>query len=269
MKLSILKKINKASYKYLVLGIISLSICIYYITQNISLFKPSIILPIKKFIHECINLPNTISKITDIQKENDRLQSYVATLESKLKVIEQQHSICNKLNKNIKKFNALDQKNIEQVLGFEQGIFDSSLIISISNMDSNIKDKNGYIVIADGLVGIVTNTSNNMGLVRTITDSNLFVPVKTKNGITLVLRGTNNNELVSVAIKQNGKLNINVGDILYTSGEGGMFPPNIPVARITYVDLNKQEVKSCPIVDLTNIEFVTLRKSVKIMLDIV
>ena len=250
----------------------------YYITQNVSLFKPNIILPIKKFVHECINLPNTVSKITSIQKENDRLQSYVATLERKLKVIEQQHSICNKLNKNIKKFNALDQNNIEsrcdpilieQVLGFEHGVFDSSLIISMSNLDNNIKDKNGYIVIADGLVGIVISTSNNIGLVRTITDSNLYVPVKTKNGITLVLRGTNNNELVSVAIKQHGKLNINVGDILYTSGEGGMFPPNIPVARITYVDLNKQEVKSCPIVDLTNIEFVTLRKSVKMMLDIV
>lgn len=263
MKLSILKKINKASYKYLVLGVLSLGICTYYITQHISFFKPNIILPIKKFIQECINLPNNIVKILNVQQENDRLQSYIATLERKLKIIEQQHSICNKLNKNIKKINALDQNDIEQVLGFEQGVFNSSLIISINNS----KDKNGCIVIAEGLVGVVTSISNNIGLVRTITDNSLYIPVKTKNGITLVLHGTNENELISVAIKQHGKLSINVGDILYTSGEGGMFPPNIPVAKVTYVDLSKQEIKSCPIVDLTNIEFVTLRKSVKMMLD--
>lgn len=247
------------------MGVLSLGICVYYITQHVNFFKPNIILPVKKFIQECINLPSTIVKILNVQQENDRLQSHVATLERKLKIIEQQHSICNKLNKNIKKINALDQNDIEQILGFEHGIFNSSLIISISNS----KDKNGYIVMAEGLVGVVTSTSNNIGLVRTITDSSLYVPVKTKNGITLVLHGTNDNELVSVAIKQHGKLNINIGDILYTSGEGGMFPPNIPVSRVIHVDASKQEVKSCPIVDLTNIEFVTLRKSVKMMLDMV
>ena len=235
----------------------------YYITQHVNFFRQNIILPVKKTIQDCINLPSNIVKILSVQKENEILHNYVATLERKLKVIEQQHSICNKLNKNIKKINALDQNDIEQVLGFEQGLFNSSLIISINNS----KDKNGYIVVAEGLIGVVTSISNNIGLVRTITDSSLYVPVKTKNGITLVLHGTNENELVSVAIKQHGKLNINIGDILYTSGEGGMFPPNIPVAKVTYVDLSKQEIKSCPIVDLTNTEFVTLRKSVKIMLD--
>ena len=264
MKLSILKKINKSSYKYLVLGVLSLGICIYYINQNVNFFKPNIILPIKKFVQECINLPNTIVKTLNIQQENYRLQSHIATLERKLKIIEQQHSICNKLNKNIKKINALDQNDIEQVLGFEQGVFNSSLIISMSNS----RDKDGYIVMAEGLVGVVTSTSNDIGLVRTITDSSLYIQKKKKNGITLVLHGTNDNELVSVAIKQHGKLNINIGDILYTSGEGGMFPPNIPVAKVTYIDSSKQEVKSCPIVDLTNIEFVTLRKSVKMMPDI-
>ena len=117
------------------------------------------------------------------------------------------------------------------------------------------------------MIGIVISSSDNIGLVRTITDSNLYIPVKTKSGSTLVLRGTNNNELVSVAIKQYNKININIGDILYTSGEGGMFPPNIPVSKITQVDLNKQEIKSCPIVELSNLEFVTLRKSVKMLVD--
>lgn len=263
MKLSILKKINEASYKYLAFGVISLGICIYYITKNIDFIKPSIILPIKSFVQECIKLPETINTITNMQKENKRLRNNIANLERKLKILEHQHSICNKLNQKIKKINALDQNNIEQVLGFEQGIFNSSLIISISN--SRNKDK--YIVLSDGLVGILISTSNDIGLVRTITDSNLYVPVKTKSGTLLVLRGTNNNELVSVAIKQHGQLNIKVGDILYTSGEGGMFPPNIPVSKITQVNLNKQEIKACPIVDLKNIEFVILRKSVEMFPD--
>ena len=263
MKLSILKKINKASYKYLAFGIISLGICIYYIIKNIEFIKPSVVLPIKSFVHECIKLPETINTITNMYQENKRLHDNIASLEKKLKIIEQQHSIYSKLNQHIKKLNTLDQNNIEQVLGFEQGVFNSSLIISISNL----KNKDNYIVVSDGLVGILISTSNDVGLVRTITDSNLYIPVKTKNGATLVLRGTNSNELVSVAIKQHGQLNIKVGDTLYTSGEGGMFPPNIPVSKITQIDLNKQEIKSCPIVDLLSIEFVILRKSVKMLLD--
>ena len=264
MKLSILKKINKASYKYLVVGLISLCICICCVTKKIDFPKSDVmILPIKKFVHECINLPETISKLSNMKEENDRLQNYIANLERKLKILEEQHSICTKLNKNIKKINTLDQNNIEQVLGFEQGIFNSSLIISLSNSE----DKSGYIVISDGLVGVITNISENIGLVKTITDSSLNIPVKTKNGITMVLKGTNNNELTSAAIKQHGKLNINIGDILYTSGEGGMFPPNIPVSIITSIDLNKQIIKSIPVVDLANTEFIVLRKSVKMILD--
>ncbi len=244
-------------------GIISLGICLYYITNNIQFFTPNIILPIKNFIHKCINLPSNITEIINIYEENTKLKNNIATIEKKLKLIEQQHSICNKLNQNIKKFNALDQNNIEQVLGYEQGLFDSSLIISLNNIK---EDKTGYIVLADGLVGVIASIANNIGLVHTITDSALYVPVKAKNGITLVLNGTNNNELVSVAIKQHEKLNINIGDMLYTSGEGGLFPPNIPVAKITYVDLNKREIKACPVVDLTNIAFVTIRKSIKMMM---
>ena len=147
-------------------------------------------------------------------------------------------------------------------LGLDLG--SKTLGISISDKT----DKEGYIVVTNGLVGLVTNISNNIGLVRIITDSELCVPVKLKNGITLVVRGTNNNEVVSVAIRQHGKLNIKVGDVLYTSGEGGMFPPNIPVAKIKYVDLNKQEIKAVPVVDFTNLEFVSLRKPVKMMMDI-
>ena len=176
MKLSILKKLNKASYKYLVLCIISLGICIYYIINNIQFFNPKIILPIKSFIHKCINLPSNIKEIINVHEENTRLKNNIATIEKKLKLIEQQHSICNKLNQNIKKFNALDANNIEQVLGYEQGVFDSSLIISLSNTK---EDKTGYIVLADGLAGVIASTANDIGLVHTITDSTLYVPVKT------------------------------------------------------------------------------------------
>ena len=265
MKLLILKKINKKSYKYLVVSVVALGICVYCSTKQLNFTEVNVILPIKKFIHECIDLPNTINTIIHMQETNKKLQNQVIDLNKQLQLLKQQHSLCNKFNTNTKKkLNVLETNNLEQVLGFEQGLFNSSLIISLSNS----QDKNGYIVVTtDGLVGIITNVAKNIGLVRTITDSRLCIPVKTKNGITLVIRGTNSNELVSVAIKQHGKLNINIGDILYTSGEGGMFPPNIPVAKVIAIDLDKHEIKACPVVDIPNITLVNLRKSVKIMLD--
>ncbi len=89
------------------------------------------------------------------------------------------------------------------------------------------------IVSSEGLVGVVDSTSGNHATIRTIFDASLAVPV--------TIPGT---ALAALSRGQGGSLSIDFipldvapqqGEILYTSGAGGLFPAGIAVALITHV----------------------------------
>ena len=89
------------------------------------------------------------------------------------------------------------------------------------------------IVSSEGLVGLVDSATDNYATVRSIFDASLAVPVTIPGG-----------DLAALSVGQGDRLEINfvpveiapaVGEVLYTSGAGGLFPPGIAVARITEV----------------------------------
>jgi len=93
--------------------------------------------------------------------------------------------------------------------------------------------KDDVIVSSEGLVGVVDSTSGNHATVRTVFDASLAVPV--------TIPGTS---LAALSRGQGGSLSIDFipldvgarqGQILYTSGAGGLFPAGIAVALITHV----------------------------------
>jgi len=93
--------------------------------------------------------------------------------------------------------------------------------------------KDDVIVSSEGLVGLVDSTSGNHATIRTIFDASLAVPV--------TIPGTT---LAALSRGQGGSLLIDFipldmapeqGQILYTSGAGGLFPAGIAVALITHV----------------------------------
>ena len=93
--------------------------------------------------------------------------------------------------------------------------------------------RDDVIVSSEGLVGVVDSTSENHATVRTIFDASLVVPV-TISGTALAAISRGQGESLSVEfvpLEQAPQ----PGQILYTSGAGGMFPPGIAVARITSI----------------------------------
>ncbi len=93
--------------------------------------------------------------------------------------------------------------------------------------------RDDVIVSSEGLVGVVDSTSENHATVRTIFDASLVVPV-TIPGTALAAISRGQGESLSiefVPLEQAPQ----PGQILYTSGAGGMFPPGIAVARITRI----------------------------------
>lgn len=89
-----------------------------------------------------------------------------------------------------------------------------------------------------GIIGqiIHVHTFTSMGIL--ITDPNHAVPVQVnRNGLRTLAVGTGNfRELELPYIPNNG--DIQVGDLLISSGLGGRFPRGYPVARVTRVDVD-------------------------------
>jgi rod shape-determining protein MreC len=84
----------------------------------------------------------------------------------------------------------------------------------------------------DGLIGQVVDASPNTARVLLIIDPDSIVPVRrTRDGMPAIARGRGDGLLdVRSATIASGQFA--AGDTFVTSGTGGIFPPNIPVARV-------------------------------------
>lgn len=100
--------------------------------------------------------------------------------------------------------------------------------------------KAGQIVMDDlGVIGQVTRTYPWTAEVALITDKNHLVPVQIeRNSLRTVISGTGRNgelELRFLSISTD----IREGDLLITSGIGGVYPPGLPVGRVTHIEYDR------------------------------
>lgn len=94
--------------------------------------------------------------------------------------------------------------------------------------------KDDVIVSSEGLVGVVDSTTEQHATVRTIFDASLAVPV-TVPGTSLAALARGEGDSLSISFVPN-EFVLQQGQLLYTSGAGGLFPPSIAVARVTKVE---------------------------------
>jgi len=91
------------------------------------------------------------------------------------------------------------------------------------------------VVSNEGLVGLVVRSELNHAVVRTILDASLAVPVTMSNKpLSGLVRGDGNHLLVDfIPIAKAPQ----IGDVLITSGAGGLFPAGLPVAIVQEVNV--------------------------------
>jgi rod shape-determining protein MreC len=95
------------------------------------------------------------------------------------------------------------------------------------------------VIAAEGIAGRVTDVGQGAARIMLLTDANSRVPVKVlRTGWTGIARGTGGVWLEFLYEIASGADRIRVGDRLVTSGDGGLFPPNVPVAVIVDVGHN-------------------------------
>ncbi len=89
------------------------------------------------------------------------------------------------------------------------------------------------VVAPGGLVGVVDEVRGAHAVVRTILDASVAVPATdSTRTLALLVRGEGTRLVVRFAPAH---ASLKSGDVIYTSGAGGLFPPGVPIARITKV----------------------------------
>ncbi len=152
------------------------------------------------------------------------------------------------------------RKMAAQILSVDSDPFVHQVVIDKGTL-SGVFD--GQAVVNDqGVIGQVLSVGKTTSRVLLITDASHAVPVRVmRNDIRAIASGTGNlDELELKNIPRSADLQ--VGDILVSSGFGGHFPPGYPVGRITRFDYEEgkpfAEVKAEPLAALDRLRYLLL-----------
>jgi rod shape-determining protein MreC len=106
---------------------------------------------------------------------------------------------------------------------------------------------------AQGLIGRILETGTLASRVLLVSDRASIVPARLlRNGIPVIAQGRGDGTM-DVRPLEVGRNPFKRGDIIITSGTGGLYPPLVPVARI--VKLNDDSAIGVPLADPSSISF--------------
>ena len=194
-------------------------------------------------IHLMVDLP------TSMIKETREVISSRATLIEENRKLKEEQLI---LQSQLQKFNLLEAENerLQQLLSSSKRVKQRVLIAEMLAVDMDpyrhniIIDKGRNhavyvgqpIIDANGVMGQITQVSSNSSIALLITDPSHSIPVRVvRNGLRSIAAGTGNPHAMRLEyIPSNG--DIEVGDTLVSSGLGGRFPVDFPVATVTEIE---------------------------------
>jgi len=111
------------------------------------------------------------------------------------------------------------------------------------------------VVSAEGLVGRVVDAGKSSSRVLLITDINSRVPVISERSRERSIASGNNSDVLTLDYVESGS-RMEPGERLLTSGDGGVFPPGIPVGVISAI--NGSIVMVQPLTDWNRMEYVSV-----------
>jgi rod shape-determining protein MreC len=108
----------------------------------------------------------------------------------------------------------------------------------------------------EGLVGTVVATGRTASHVLLLTDSTSTVPIRlARSGVAALATGTGDGRLELRALIA-GATPFRRGDVALSSGTGGVYPPDVPVAVITSV--TGDNAVAWPLADPARLDFATV-----------
>lgn len=176
----------------------------------------------------------------DLQEENANLKTQQILLQAQLQKLDALQA------ENIRLRDLLDSSIrvgekvlIAEILSVDLNPFNRQIVINKGTRHGVYAGQ--PLLDAEGVMGQVVSASPLTSIAMIISDPSHAIPVTVnRNGLRAIAIGTGtSNKLDLPHIPNNA--DIREGDLLITSGLGGRFPPNYPVATVTEVMINPSE----------------------------
>ena len=196
-------------------------------------------------IQYLVNLPvsigewmsESVSSRENLHDENERLRMqqllFKAQLQ-KLAALQVENVRLRELLQSSKKVG--ENVLIAELLRVDMDPFSRQIVINKGTNDNVYLGQ--PVLDAEGIMGQVVHAGPFASTVMLITDPNHAIPVHVnRNGLRAIAVGTGAPDVLEIPYLPNSA-DIVVGDLLTSSGLGGRFPRDYPVARITQVTIN-------------------------------
>lgn len=197
-------------------------------------------------------LETSIDRITSIETENIELRRELEKLKEELGI---EYTLSN--------YEYLNATVISRNVGFWYNT------ITIDKGTYNGVEKDMVVINAKGLIGKVIKTSTFTSDIRLLTtsDTNNKISVHISNGDYNLYGLINSYDYSDNYLEVEGISNtkdVKIGDYVYTSGLGGIFPSGILIGTVSEISTDSYDlakiIKVTPSVDFTDINYVSILK---------
>ena len=200
--------------------------------------------------------------LVDVKRDNERLAYDNARLRERVHAMEQAHAENRQLRRLLQLRDSTQGDTVSaRVIGKDYTEFFRVTRIVLDKGSHEIRS-HLPVVSPDGVVGAVLHTSGDTVDVQLAVDAAFGVDVEDERTHARgFVRGTGNPSRYGCRVEMvDSRDEVEIGDLLVTSGKGRWFPRGIPVARVTRVvkrELGRdQDVDSVPTVDFSRLDSV-------------
>lgn len=190
---------------------IDLPIKLYYWADEVLSTKQTLLEKNREFQERHLENRVQLQKLDIIEKENDRLRRLLSATPK-----------------------TTERLLISEIINVDVDPYRQLIVL---NKGSNNDVYRGQPIIdAHGIMGQVIHVSPLSSSAMLITDPSHAIPVQdNRNGLRAIASGTGKIDLLELHHLPHNA-DIKAGDLLISSGLGGVFPPNYPVATVTRVE---------------------------------
>ncbi len=206
-------------------------------------------------------LYDRVSSRQQLIDNRDSLQRQVLLLNSDLLLLEQYREENQRLRKLLgSDFVRDERKVVAEVMGVDTSPYRHQVVIDKGRADGVYE---GQPVINDkGIVGQVTFVAAHNSRVLLLIDPNSSIPVQNLRSDIRVIASGNGQQAEIQLDHVPTSTDMQVGDMLVTSGLGGVYPEGYPVALISEVDRDTRRefamIKATPVVDFHRLRYLLL-----------
>ena len=277
------RKKKMTSKKYVFIGVVIL-IIISLIIFSFTLKEDRKLNPVESFLRDTLSYAEKIvtypfsyittktreyNKLKDVNKENDILETSLDRIDAieteNVELRRQIDALKNELNID---YTLTDYEYLNAtVTSRSVGYWYNTITINKGSYNGIKKDM--VVINGKGLIGRVIKTSTFTSDVRLITTSetNNKISVHISNGDNNLYGLINNYDYSKNLLEVEGISNtkdVDIGDFVYTSGLGGIFPSGILIGSVSEITTDSYDlakiIKVKPSADFSNINYVSVLK---------